>query len=364
MFILIVLLDFLQTLFKYRTKPRVLQLPITAKCNSRCLTCNIWKDTSRVDIPADKLEDIFKERYFSKIESVGINGGEPTLHRDFDSLLLALFTLPRLKSIYLISNSINAPKLLLLLENMKCRCNERGIKLGVTISVDGIADEHDYVRGISGSFSKTLHTIETILADKNRYCDSLDLGCTISKYNVYHLAQIESFFESYPVNVTFHLAVPNKRILTFGDAPYSVLTDSRARIMAQEFFLGKYLSTRKKSLKVRYFLNYYYLRSINPDRLSICGFLRQNVTIDENLNLYLCATASDCIGNLTEQTVGKMIKSGKMKQMERKTQEHCATCIHYASIPNLKGLLVFGKNYINDVLVWYGKYRWRAKWLK
>lgn len=357
-----ILIDYFRIKLKFRIKPRALQLPITSRCNSRCLTCNVWKNRDKVDINSSKLAEILSDNYFSKVQSVGINGGEPTLYNDLDGLLSALFSLPYLKSIYFISNSVNSNKLLHVLEVMKSRCSERGISFNLTVSVDGVGDVHNSVRGIPNSFKNTVNTIKEILLNTSKYCDNINLGCTVSKYNIYYLVELESYFQDYSVDLFYHLAVPNKRIGTFEDADYTVFSDERAKLMAQEFFFGKYVSTKKKSMKIVYFLNYYFLKSKVKSRLAICSYLYKDLTIDENLNLYLCATASEKIGNLNEATVGELIRSKQIKKIEADVQKQCDSCIHYCSIPNLKGLIIFLFHYGNDLIVWLVKYKIRSIW--
>ena len=85
-----------------RLKPRVLQLPITNKCNSRCTTCNIWKIREKEDLNSDDLRKVLEDPYFNKVESIGINGGEPSLNKDFVKIFESVLTLKSLKDIYIL----------------------------------------------------------------------------------------------------------------------------------------------------------------------------------------------------------------------------------------------------------------------
>ena len=86
--------------FPKREKPHVLQMPITSRCNSCCVTCNVWKHHERTDIDAAVLKDALKDPFFSEVQSVGINGGEFSLVPNFMAILEALTSLPSLVSIY------------------------------------------------------------------------------------------------------------------------------------------------------------------------------------------------------------------------------------------------------------------------
>lgn len=354
--------NFLQDKLKYRTKPSTIQLPITGKCNSRCVTCNVWKNKAPVDLDPDELRKVLKQSYFNEVMTVGLNGGEPTLHRRFREVLDAVLELPKLRVVHLISNAMLSTRLLDMLEYCKQQCSAKGVIFNYTISIDGVNKVHNEVRGLPTAFERTMTSLTEIIKDKEKYCNNIYIGCTISKYNVFYMAEIDSYFAKYNLPVSYHLAVPNKRIGTFNSADYSVLADPRAKLMAEEFFLSKYPIEPNKILKIRYFINYFYLKHGGTNRLATCGYLHRDVTIDEHLNVYLCATASDRIGNLKENTFDDLIKNGQVKMIEERTSHQCDTCIHYVDYPSLRGLFIFLKYSINDRLKWSIKFKYLAKW--
>lgn len=352
----------LQDYFRWRSKPVTLQLPITSRCNSRCKTCNIWKSKTHDDIDPDVLKKALADPFFSKVENVGINGGEPTLYKDMDRLLDALFTLKKLKVIYLISNGIFSRRLFEALALCHLKCKSEKVRLVLTLSVDGFQDIHDQVRGIPGNFTRITEDIKEILSHKDTYCDELLFGCTISRHNVAYMSQTETFFSHYNVPVYYHLAVPNKRIGTFYDYPYSVLSDERSCLLAEEFFLCKWLQEREPNRMMSYFGTYYYLKNKGRKRIVTCQYKYRDITIDEKLNFYLCAAGSNEIGNLKEETASEFLKSGKVKRMQREISTLCDGCIHYQGLLTVKGLLIFSSYMLDRLLCWRLKFKLLSKW--
>ena len=341
-------LDFL----RIRRKPRILQLPITGKCNSRCVTCNVWKFTEKNDIDPVLLRQVLKDRYLNKVAHVGVNGGELTQCHNFGEIIESILTLPRIKSISAISNGIFTNKLLERLAVMYKLCKERDVFLSVTLSIDGVGKIHDYVRGINGSFEKTISSLRRIMDDRNKYCDIVNVGCTISRFNVFYLSVLDVLLKKNNIPVEYHIAVPNKRIATFNDAErYSLLSDDRARLMAIEFFFSKMHDVQESRLKrINYYLQLYYLMNNGEGRLFNCSFKYRDITIDENLLLYLCATASDCIGDLKKAKIKEFKRNGKLKKIERQVEPNCEYCIHYAWLPNISGLFLYIKHVLKDRL--------------
>lgn len=329
--------NYLTELLHIRRKPRILQLPITSKCNSRCLTCNIWKHRERIDIDVVELQKVLQAPFFSKVTGVGINGGEPTLHSNFVEVVKAVLTLPKLKNIYLISNCINSEKLLMYLKEIYPLCKEKNVMLHLQISIDGIGEVHNIVRGIKISFDRSIQVLQELCCHQTEYVDEFNIGCTLSKYNIDYISQIQDYFSQFDVPVYFHLAVPNKRIHNFEDAPFSVLTDKHATQMAKEFFHMRASKARSRLEKIRSCLIYLYLAGYTNKRMFLCNYLYQDITINENLDTFLCATASEKVGNLSKGVPSYNQYNGLVYE----TKKHCDTCIHYANIPNLRGLYTY-----------------------
>lgn len=339
-----------------RHRPHVLQMPVTSRCNSRCLTCNVWKETTVQDIDPVKLENSLADPFFSEVRTVGINGGEFTLIPDFPRIVQAVLTLPSLQGIYLISNGLFPNRLFEYLQTIKKNCGEKHVTVHFCLSVDGARETHEKVRGIPGSFARTTSILQQLKADSSHFCDSWSIGCTLSRHNIRQIRETEAFLSSFEVPVEYHLAVPNKRIGTFGDAPYSVLEDEQSRLLAAEFFYCKYLEKGDSPEGHRYFSSYYYLKNKGKGRLCSCSYRKRDVTIDESLGLSLCATASDRIGFLTENSASDCARKGLLDAMEKKVRNNCDTCIHYAYHPlTVSGRFIFLKDHIRhrDALMWY-----------
>lgn len=327
---------------RVRRKPNILQMPITSRCNSRCVTCNIWKEHTKVDINPEKLREILSDPFFSEVKSVGLNGGELTLVPNFFDILDAVLSLPKIESVHLISNGLLPDKLLSLLEKTKQICDKRNVRLGFTLSVDGVGQIHEQVRGIPKSFERTKYILDAFKLDPERYFYYGVIGCTLSTHNIYYVREMEVFFENYPLTVEWHIAVPNKRIHTFYDSErYYLLNDDEARLLAVEFFYGK-MCESKAFRKFRWFAQYYFLLNKGQGRIAQCSYRYKDVTIDENLFLYLCATASDEIGDLNVDSIRKIKKEKAFSKEACNIGKYCDQCIHYVyDNPTIKGGIIF-----------------------
>lgn len=116
------------------------QLPIfiTDRCNSRCLTCNIWKKAPKTDLDVELVKRILQDKVITRHTSFCIAGGEPLLHPDCREIL----TLFRGRDYLFLSNAILADRLISLVR-------ECGIKR-LSLSLDGPPETDRKIRGASG----------------------------------------------------------------------------------------------------------------------------------------------------------------------------------------------------------------------
>lgn len=324
--------------FGLRRKPLILQISITSRQNSRCVTCNVWKKKEKTDIDADALRKALNDPFFSEVIAVGLNGGEFTLVPSFLDILSAVLSLPKLSSITLITNGLLPTKLFEVLEKGKLLCDERNVHLNVCLSVDGVALIHEQIRGVPNCFSKSKEILEELSCHKDKYCHSYFIGCTLSRNNISHIRETEAFFGQYKnVPIEYHLTVPNKRIGTFEDYErYFVLTDEEARHLATEFFYERFLKAGSQRERQQYFANYYFLRY--GKRLCKCDFKLRDITINEDMEMSLCATASDAVGDLKKDSASVIVKSKHIDKEYKSIKQKCSGCIHYSYHPlTIKG---------------------------
>ena len=264
------------------------------------------------------------------------------MHLQFIEVIKVVLQLPRLEAIYIITNGIMTERIESLLLEANSLCKRRGVIIHLTVSLDGVDEIYKTVRGVS-TFDKVCKTIKDIAAKKERYCNSLTIGTTISRANVAHVSAIKVLAEELNINVNYHLAVPNRRIFTADEETYTVFHDEKSRMLATELFFGLYKYSKSLKEKVLYFQNYYFLLSNGNIRVSACNYRFQDLTLDENLNLYYCARESQQIGNAKNDTIRHILKSKKAKQELKRIAPVCHTCGHYITLPTIKGLFLFIK---------------------
>jgi len=183
--------------------PEHLWIEVTSKCNCRCSFCHIGQN-KQVENPLspDEIENVLRDNIFKNLESVVLSGGEPFLRDDFEEIILRVHkVLPKSKILF--GTNCSLPEKVL--EVVTSVIERLGIPIGVGISVDGIGERHDLVRGTPGLFKKVDWLLHGLTALKRKVGDKLDItiGFVLSDDTLPILDDVKR----YAANLGIHLHV-------------------------------------------------------------------------------------------------------------------------------------------------------------
>jgi len=144
------------------TTPLLGGIVATYRCNERCPMCELTRKANmkQQEISTDEFLNIIDQFAEIQVAGVSITGGEPLLRKDIFDVIR------RLKS-HQIPVSMSTNGLLLRKKDIAEELLTSGID-SFAISVDGATpEEHDFSRGQTGAFEKTLAGIENVLRLRN-----------------------------------------------------------------------------------------------------------------------------------------------------------------------------------------------------
>ena len=259
-------------------------LAITYKCNSRCVMCDIWKreDHSSEITPNDILN------LPNDLEDINISGGEPFLRADLPEIIMSIRKACPKARIIISSNGFATD---LIVRQMK-KIAEIYPEIGIAISIDGIGEEHEKVRGINGGYASVLNTIQELKKIKIK---NIKIGFTLGDYNIGELKKV--YHLSRDLGVEFSCAVVHSSENYFGKENKHEKKEEMAR--ALDWLIQKELkSWSPKRWGRAYFA--YGLKMLVLKKVRILpdysGFL--NCFIDPRGNIYPCDMSTVKMGNL------------------------------------------------------------------
>lgn len=155
---------------------RVLYFNINYQCNSNCRFCasNERCNNSDSSMSIDSFKEILQTNKTQKGDKVIINGGEPTLHKEFMEFL----KLAHKKGAYidLFTNGVK-----LYDENFAkeiARYSPMTIKIPF-FSAD--PERHDYLTGVKGNYIKTLKGLDNLIKLQSKYKIDVEAKLLLSK---------------------------------------------------------------------------------------------------------------------------------------------------------------------------------------
>ena len=171
----------------YLCRRRRASLILTWGCTSRCSSCTVWKR------PLDSAAELTLEEWLEtarKLVSRGVRivelfGGDVFLRKDV--------LIPLARELKSLGCTIHIPTNCNLIDHNTAKAMVDNLDF-LYLSVDGIEDLHDHIRGIRGTFNKVINALELLREERgNRNRPVLICNTTVSRYNVHDLSQIADF---------------------------------------------------------------------------------------------------------------------------------------------------------------------------
>jgi len=182
-------------------KPTHIVYMVTDRCNSRCVHCNIWqKEPAKNPLTPKEVEQVFSDNLFKDVKYVLCTGGEPAVRHDLQDIILSIHkTLPK-ATIQLSTNGLLPDRVIEVAKS----AIKHNIHFDVGVSLDGIGEEHDKIRGIKGNFEKADRLIRELVALRDTDSSKLNInaGIVISDLTLHSLDQVRSYTEGLNIGLT------------------------------------------------------------------------------------------------------------------------------------------------------------------
>ncbi|MBI3321589.1 MAG: radical SAM protein [Candidatus Omnitrophica bacterium] len=286
----------------FRTlQPTVLQLNVNAACNARCNMCNIWKTEDKTQLSLEKLDEVFADPAFRGIEYIILAGGEPTLRKDLPEVVgLMLKHMPGLRKISIPTTGISTDLSVKHFAPIARACKERNVFLSIGISLDGVGEVYDRVRGVPGGYQKVLTTLHALKQLNQEIEFQLSVNPTISALNVHDLDNLLDVSKQLEVTINFTVAAFSASYFNNLDLADNITFTSETKALLETF-----LRQRIHEGPLMSEMPFYYekaLEMLNGAKRSIpCPYQDQGIVLDASGDFHYC-TNSRTVGNVHRRT--------------------------------------------------------------
>jgi len=294
-------------------------IDVTSKCNLRCKHCRV--NEIEYDMPLEEIKTAFKKLSDFNPRGVFISGGEPLIREDIvdivkESKKLAPVTV------------LNTNSLLLTEKKLKDLI-EAGLNY-IQVSVDGIEEQHDYIRG-KGTYRKTIEKLKMI----NKYSDKIKLhiSSVVSLKNIDYMEEFaRQILEVEKINVQilgFKRFIPNnvlKDTASLGREGLKKLYDNLNKL--QKKYKGK--TTIASDMPMKNVFNekkaFEVLKKYNMQCVG-CSAGVNGISIRNDGTVTPCTLLYISCGNILKQDLNEIMENASMiKIKNRELKGKCGNC--------------------------------------
>jgi len=279
-------------------------IAITYSCNSRCQMCNIWQ----IENPASMSECLF-ENLSKDLRYINLSGGEPFLHPGLVGIVHTINRVSPKAKIIISSNGLATDLIVKTMEKIRAI----DPRVGIRISLDGLAATHDKIRGIPGMFRAVMKTVSGLKAIG---ISNLGFSFTIMNDNVSELPAIYDL--SKEMEIELAIALVQNSDIYFGKKDNSL-----TYIAEVEKSLNYVIENELKSKSPKRWARAYYDYGLlsyakNKERLLKSGAGFDSAFIDSAGNVFPSNLINLKIGNINSEKIDKIWNGAQANTVRNK----------------------------------------------
>lgn len=324
--------------------PRIMPINYTIsllyECNSRCKTCNIYNKSAQ-NLTLSEYKLIFK-RIGRSPYWITLSGGEPFLRDDLLEICKLIYKYNKPKIINIPTNGLLSDKIVETVKELTNICKKSEII--VNLSIDGIGDQHDELRGVKGNYQRAINTYKDLRKIKAKNL-TVGIHTVISKFNVTSFpAIVDHLISLHPDSYITEIAEQREELATIDDdiSPtpiqyYTAIDYLIHRIKNSEDYKKSRLTRITQAFRIEY---YNLVKQILRDKTQVipCFAGIASGQISPDGEVWACCIKAKSMGSLRENDYKfKKIWFSKTMKNERKSirNKECFCPLANANYTNL-----------------------------
>ncbi len=326
---------------KKNVLPHYLVFFVTRNCTARCAHCLLGERAeSHNELTVEEIERM--TAHMDPLLFLLITGGDPFLRDDIDRIVAAFYRRPGFRNLGMPSNGYFPAKIMAAAETILKQCP--GIDFAIDISIDGVGEDHDRIRGVPGLFDRAIETYRGLSELKKRFRNfNLNVAVTVSHFNQDKLDSIYEF-------LTRDLGVVNiNHLLCRGDPrdpvalqveleKYRAFSDRLDRDLKQSMLTGYAGYPFADMINAMKNMRRRVIEKIQTDRRFVvpCYAARLGVILYPDGSLAPCELRSETLGNIREEAYDfrKVMMSERADQVRQSINRERCFCTYECFLTN------------------------------
>lgn len=288
-------------------------------CNYKCIMCDIRMKDHAIVYPREA-----QEKDIDALSKIGliyysISGGEPTLVKDLPERLA--YAASKIPYVHLVTNGST------MTEDLARRLGETGIQ-EISVSLDGLEEFHNTMRGISNAFEKAWNAIQLL----RQYAPRVEVvvNSILTPYNLDSLRGLrKQLAKTFPETYSKYLPQTRHELFLNPDQKSFVLDGRQPATLAQiEAFLDEAILNPKvvnSAVFLRKALSYFAGEKDILAAQKKCLYPYYSIQFNAQGDAYPCLTGCRPEDNQNGKNLETYIKSTPFRQLQNKL-ETCEKC--------------------------------------
>jgi len=287
----------------------------TYRCNAHCQMCLSWKHPT---VESEEFSPDILEKIPRGMKRLNITGGEPLLRRDLIDIVSVLNK--KTKRLELSTNGYYTDRIV--------QIAERFPHITIRISVEGLPQLNDKVRGLKNGFD---HALRTLLKLKNRGIKDIGFATVISQQNIKDLLALYTLTSGLEVEFS-QSTMHNSFYFHKYDNKLEDIVTIKATMLK---FIERLLNSQRRDSKMRVkdwfraYINLGLLRFIEgKKRLLACRAGTDSFFVDPRGRILACNGSSEpwVMGDLSTHDFNQIWHSEEAEQVRRLVRECKKNC--------------------------------------
>ncbi|MFZ3217287.1 MAG: radical SAM protein [Candidatus Acidiferrales bacterium] len=288
-----------------KIRPLAAHLKLTENCQAKCISCDYWKTRWHDGIKADRAVELLNEIGAAGIRTLRFTGGEPLLRTDLFRIMQQADMRP-FKEVILQTNG-------LLIRKLHQEINASAITT-VCVSIDGLEETNDLIRGIDGYFDLAMQGIRLLRRKK------VSIAVTLNRISAKELGKLAEVAHSVGAEVQYN--VLSQSIDFLKNADMDSMWPEGGDVMEIAKFLRDDL--KRPAYEVEY-VTKYFKKELDAEPPCVLGYLQ--VFVLSNGDVMTGCYPLKPVGNILRDKLETIMASEEyVRQCEAMVRRECPGC--------------------------------------
>jgi len=289
--------------------------------------CTSRFNSSKNELTLGEIRTLLASKTLKNLAILSLTGGEPFLRDDIaDIAMAASEVIPQLSDFRVATNGTLTGKITSAIQTVLTRTN---LEVSVKFSLDGFESTHDGIRGVPGTFSRVLSSLNE-LKNLRKENDRLHLlvSFTVMDGNIQELPRV---FEKFGGEVDFFFKPAQHYSRNLKRNTELLISSETRRSLLRfiDFFSKDGFHDKKGLARALQRVFYRYMKKFieNPEKRPIpCSAGYSSFHIEPDGSVYICGLSVFKIGNIRETGLDEIWLSPVTNKVRRLIKEGKCTC--------------------------------------